>query len=237
MQSSARFDWYAKYIAESASTGETINRHYQRVSLVWTEFSGRHAVLDKDIATVALAGVTLVSSLVLPLICVRIARMLAVLWSLQHRSSMKDSTQKNTPAPHFPILLANAGLWLSDILAGIDLVVRSCRLSDWSAAWRYWVFCLLCFVGVVVGPLTSLLVSNEFISGFAGKYEGPCFPQNNFTAGALGFVSTALDHHGRAIELLPWVGSFDFPWNISAYQSSGAVVHPISKVKYEHLDG
>jgi hypothetical protein len=82
-----------------------------------------------------------------------------------------------------------------------------------------------------------LNVSRGLISGLGGSYQGPYFPQHNFTDGVINYVSTALDHHGRAIELLPWPASFDFPWNVSEYTSGQTIEYPISKVKHERLDG
>lgn len=47
------------------------------------------------------------------------------------------------------------------------------------------------------------------------------------------------DDHGRAIELLPWIGSFSYYWSQTAankYDADEPVVDPISLVKYSRLD-
>jgi hypothetical protein len=236
------FDWYIKYIAELASTTGITNSSLEvnssggsrRIFTIHTELTGTHLVIDASIAPLVIAVITLLANTAIPLICVRVSRSLAVAWSIRRRTATFDTAPRWT---HMPVLLSNAGQWLGDFWSGITLCARSCKAKKWMPALRYGSFGFLCLIAIVTGPLTALLVSRETISGFGGVRQGPYFPQVNFTANATNYVPLNLDDHGRAIELLPWTGSFDFPWNNSMYTTGLTVQHPISGVNYKRLDG
>jgi hypothetical protein len=251
MPSTKDLNWYAQYISESASVGDTITSYTaivtanNRISLIWTDPTGWLMVIDTSIASTALALLTLIAGFVFPFICVRVSRSVAVAWALRYSKLPRlpgltgiaaPSPSHRTEASYLPILLGNAGFWIADAWVTLMLLIRSWQKKTWSPVWQYGTFLLLCVIGAIVGPLTALLVSRQVIAGFAGKHPGPCFPPTNFTDNATNYVSLALDDHGRAIDLLPWAGSFGFPWNASSYIDGNVVEHPISQTNYERLD-
>jgi hypothetical protein len=83
------------------------------------------------------------------------------------------------------------------------------------------------------------MLSRNVETGFGQTLEGPCIPPTNFSLGATNAVSLGEDDHGRAVELLPWIGSFTYSWSKSGgdkYNAKEPVVDPISQVKYSQLD-
>jgi hypothetical protein len=146
------------------------------------------------------------------------------------------------PLSHVPVLLTNCGKWLSDAWCALCLFWRGTfgKKGDGHEPLAYALLFAFSVVAFAAGPLVAFLISREVVSGFSGAVNGPCIPQNNFTNGAVNPNTNGSDHHGRAMELLPFIGSFKYTWSATggdAYLAGGPVVDPVSQVKYERVDG
>lgn len=243
------YRWYAKYIAELASTAAPPSEDPPWFSLYNSDATGRLVIADTEIAPIFLAAVTLCISLFISLLLARIPRWLAVAWSfgflLQQRRLAQSSISQNEKPParrgswHLPLTLANCGLFLSDALDAVFASFHHLRRMELFRAFLYLLFGLFCVVGAVLGPVVALLVSRDVVYGFAGATSGPCLGQFNFTWYSTNRVAQGLDHHMRSYELLPWAQTFNYSWadNNTVYSTGQPVQEPISKVVYEQLDG
>jgi hypothetical protein len=246
--------WYAKHIAERATTSARINEQ----DIPWFSISdspatGQILVADAAIAPVFLAAVTLVIGTLVPLLLRRIPRAVAVAWCFarnispapqetergNEKTPLDEATARAGPGSwHLPVLMANSGLFLGDTVASVFGVWGHLRSRQLFYASMYFLFAVFCLVAAVAGPLVALLVSRDVAYGFAGTLSGPCIGQFNFTVNATNFVDQKLDHHLRSYELLPFSPTFNFSWtNETEYTAGKPVVEPTSGVVYEQLDG
>lgn len=140
---------------------------------------------------------------------------------------------------HLPILLSNSGQWLSDAFSTISLLTTQSKAHSLQESLPYGLFFAFCLVALVAGPLAATLISRTVKYGVGGVLGGPCIRQINFTYEAINTNNTPLDHHGRAMELLPFIGNFNYSWSpmgAQAYLSGKSVIDPISQVNYTRLD-
>lgn len=107
------------------------------------------------------------------------------------------------------------------------------------ALW-YILFSIFALIALLAGPLASLLVSRNTTLGFSGRQEGDCVPQYNFADNAKNIIIPSVEHHGRAVELLEWLGSFKYSWTNNGgnmYSSGNRVIEPVSQVTYQRREG
>lgn len=183
-------------------------------------------MVDASIAPVFLAALTLITSMALPLLFVCCSRILAVFGSamrdvrIRLRNRDEDAGQVgNAPSPrsltHLPVLLANGGSWVTDAWAGLNLSLRNMKEKKWRLSLIYVAVFGFSVIALLIGPIAAFLISREALFGFGSQLAGPCLHQINFTINATNVFSNitglALDHHWRAIELLPWLSTFKYP--------------------------
>lgn len=141
---------------------------------------------------------------------------------------------------HLPVLLSNSGQWLSDAFSAISLLTTQPGAHSRQVSLAYGVYFAFCLLALVTGPLAAALVSKTVRYGFGDVVDGPCIRQNNFTYGAINPNTSSTDHHARAMELLPFIGNFNYSWSqmgAKAYFGGGPVIDPISQVNYTRLNG
>lgn len=144
------------------------------------------------------------------------------------------------PLNHLPILLSNSGQWLSDAFGAISLFTIQFKARSRQVSLAYGLYFAFCLLALVTGPLAAALVSRTVRYGFGDVVDGPCIRQNNFSYGAINPNTFTTDHHGRAMELLPFIGNFNYSWSqmgAKAYFDGGPVIDPISQVNYTRLNG
>lgn len=237
--------WYAKYIAEFATSHHGDKSHQQGwFASHYTPETGWIVIANPSIAPVFLAAITLAISISTPLLLARIPRAFAIAWLIFRWRDKPDETKPNSNRRlswHLPVLLANSGQFLSDGYTALVGFWSHARHKDIPRAVTYLGFAFFCLAAVVLGPLVALLVSRNVVYGFAGPESGPCYGQLNFTVGATNnLVARALDHHMRSYELVPWVSTFNYAWtenNTDYTTADRPVVQPISGVTYRQLPG
>ncbi|KAL2050046.1 hypothetical protein ABVK25_009654 [Lepraria finkii] len=141
---------------------------------------------------------------------------------------------------HLPILLSNSGQWLSDAFSAISLLTTQSKAHSRQVSLAYGLYFAFCLLALVTGPLAASLVSRTVRYGFGDVVDGPCIRQTNFTHGAINPNTSETDHHERAMELLPFIGNYNYSWSqmgAKDYIGGGPVIDPISQVNYTRLNG
>ncbi|KAH6721796.1 hypothetical protein BKA61DRAFT_729275 [Leptodontidium sp. MPI-SDFR-AT-0119] len=243
------YNWYAKYIAETATQTlliENTRTKYHPRSLVIHKSVGAGSVLiiESKLAPVAVVLITLIVTIVIPILFGRITKALAVIWCAWHNKSSYGSIEGQYERPdtafHLPVVLANCGLWTTDIWMAASLSWQGWKHKNINTTLIYLGLVVLCVFGLLTGPATAFVLSHHVETGFGSTIGGICVTPLNFSLGAFNAVSTGVDHHGRAIELLPWLGSFSYYWSnstVDKYNSAKtSIVDPISGARYSQLD-
>ena len=252
MDSKAGYAWYGKYIAESATTSNPIvERPVSKFLIFDSVVSGQVLVIDSATAPIFLTALNQIISLAPSFLAILLSRTIAVVWSyLEDRQLRDDRIPRvvgiNAPGLHLPVMLATAGFWTSDVWTALCLSWQIWKLgrshgsmSHRHALW-YISFSLFALIALLAGPLASLLVSRNTTFGFSGRQEGDCVPQYNFADNAKNVITPSVDHHGRAVELLEWLGSFKYSWTSNGgnmYSSGNRVTEPVSQVTYQRREG
>lgn len=242
------YNWYAKYIAEAASqtllVRNSTSHHPSQPLEVHKSVEGGHVlVIESRFAPIVLALLTLVATIVIPILFTRIMKVLAVVWCGWHNKSSKSITspieRKPNAAFHLPVFLANCGLWTTDAWTAANLSWQSARYGNIGTLFLYLTLTTLCIFGLLTGPAMAFVLSHHVETGFGGTLGGICTTPMNFSLGAINAVSLGEEHHGRAIELLPWLGSFSYFWSnttVATYNSGQILIDPLSGVSYSQLD-
>ncbi len=213
--------------------------------------SGQVLVIDPATAPIFLTALNQIISLAPSFLAILLSRTIAVVWSyLEDRQLRDDRIPRvvgiNAPGLHLPVMLATAGFWTSDAWTALCLSWQIWKLgrshgsmSHRHALW-YISFSLFALIALLAGPLASLLVSRNTTFGFSGRQEGDCVPQYNFADNAKNVIIPSVDHHGQAVELLEWLGSFKYSWTNNGgnmYSSGNRVTEPVSQVTYQRREG
>ena len=144
------------------------------------------------------------------------------------------------PLNHLPILLSNSGQWLGDAFGAASLLTTHFEDYSRQLSLAYGLYFLLCLFALITGPFSAFLISRTVVYGFGDTVDGPCIGQTNFSYEGVVADTSGTDHHGRAMELLPFIGNFMYSWSqmgAKDYIAGGPVIDPISQVNYTRLDG